>query len=253
MSDLNIKTINLLHEYRKIVNDTYIVSLTDPLGRIVSVNKRFCTMSGYSEAELIGKQHNIIRHPSTPKETFKGMWQTITNGKRWHGIMKNLSRWGESYVMESTISPLWNAEGEISGYISFHTDITRLHDEQRELLSQSSDDTLQKRYAKLLESIPLPAAILDQQSNVEAANEAFAMMFHPQEEAPLNLEECFIKEEGYLFKDDLFDWKGYPFCAPASGQRKALIKHKGVVKEFIVSIKELPKETSYLVCLTPLA
>ena len=71
--DLNDSNI-LLMEYKKAVDSSAIVSKTDLKGRITYVNDFFCAISGYKESELIGKSHNMVRHPDTPKETFKELW-----------------------------------------------------------------------------------------------------------------------------------------------------------------------------------
>ncbi|WP_456480550.1 PAS domain-containing protein [Nautilia sp.] len=79
----------LLNQYKKIVDDTLIVSKTDVNGRITYVNDAFEKISGYKKEELLEKNHNIIRHPDMKKEVFQKMWNTILNKKTWKGIIKN--------------------------------------------------------------------------------------------------------------------------------------------------------------------
>ena len=116
----------ILNQYKKAVDDLLIVSKTDPKGIITYVNDKFCEISGYSREELIGKSHNIIRHPDMPKEVFKNMWETIKRGEIWRGIIKNKKKDGGEYWVDAGIMPIKNHKGEIIEYIALRTDITEL-------------------------------------------------------------------------------------------------------------------------------
>lgn len=119
------KTTKLLKEYESTVNESFIVSKTNPKGIITYVNEQFCKLSGYSKEELIGKNHNIIRHPETPKELFKEMWHTIKLLKKpWKGLIKNRKRDGSFYWVDSFIKPILNSKGEIVEFIGIKNDVT---------------------------------------------------------------------------------------------------------------------------------
>ena len=92
-----------------------IVSSTDLKGIIIYANRKFCNISGYTKEELVGKNHNIVRHPDMPKAAFQEVWDTISEGKEWTGIVKNLRKDGRYYWVYSHISPVFS-EGEITGY-----------------------------------------------------------------------------------------------------------------------------------------
>jgi len=92
-----------------------IVSSTDLKGIITYVNRKFCDIAGYNKNELVGKNHNIIRHPDMPKAAFQEVWETISEGKEWTGIVKNLRKDGKYYWVYSHISPIYS-DGVISGY-----------------------------------------------------------------------------------------------------------------------------------------
>ncbi|MDD3465509.1 MAG: PAS domain S-box protein, partial [Campylobacterales bacterium] len=79
------KNIRLLNEYKKAVDESNIVSKTNTKGVITYVNKQFCKISGYSEEELLGQPHNIVRHPEMPKDAFRDMWDTIKAKRTWRG------------------------------------------------------------------------------------------------------------------------------------------------------------------------
>lgn len=95
-----------------------IISQTDIDGKIVYVNNKFCEISGYSREELLGKPHNIITHPDTPKKVFQILWKTIQDGQTYNGLLKNLRKDGLYYWIEIEILPLYHANQNISGYIA---------------------------------------------------------------------------------------------------------------------------------------
>ncbi|MEJ2406797.1 MAG: PAS domain-containing protein [Candidatus Thiodiazotropha sp.] len=94
-----------------------IVSTTDPDGIITHVNNSFVEMSGYSEEELLGKPHYILRHPDMPAAAFKDLWDTIRKGEKWHGYVKNLRKDGGYYWVMATVIPNVR-NGKITGYTS---------------------------------------------------------------------------------------------------------------------------------------
>ena len=94
-----------------------IVSRTDPEGIITQANQSFVYMSGFTEEELIGKPHYILRHPDMPKLGFKGLWDTLEEGKKWHGYVVNLRKDGGFYwVYATVVANIRN--GELVGYTS---------------------------------------------------------------------------------------------------------------------------------------
>jgi len=98
-------------------DDQIIVSRADLAGRIVYVNADFVEISGYSEAELIGQPHNIIRHPEMPTVVFADLWSDISSGRPWIGIIKNRNKNGDAYWVEAHVSPIRD-QGVITGYFS---------------------------------------------------------------------------------------------------------------------------------------
>ncbi len=92
-----------------------IISSTNPKGVITYANRKFCQIAGYTKAELMGQNHNIIRHPDMPKAAYKELWDTVQSGKEWTGIVKNLRKDGRYYWVYSHISPILK-DGNITGY-----------------------------------------------------------------------------------------------------------------------------------------
>ncbi|WP_456470536.1 PAS domain-containing protein [Caminibacter sp.] len=98
--------------------EDFIVSKTDLKSRILYGNRIFIQMSGYSEEELLGAPHNILRHPDMPRCAFKILYDHIQNKKEWFGFVKNLRKDGGYYWVFANISPTLNEQGEIIDYYS---------------------------------------------------------------------------------------------------------------------------------------
>ena len=108
-------------------DDALIVSKTDPKGKLVYFNKQFVDASGFTEAELMGQPHNIVRHPDMPPEAFDDLWTTIKAGMPWAGAVKNRRKNGDFYWVRAAATPIWE-NGQIAGYMSIRT---KLPAEQR--------------------------------------------------------------------------------------------------------------------------
>lgn len=96
----------------------FIVSKTDLTGRITYGNQIFQEFAGYSEAELLGQQHNIIRHPDMPRAAFKLVWDTIKAEKECFAFVKNLAADGSFYWVFAHITPSYSRTGQVIGYLS---------------------------------------------------------------------------------------------------------------------------------------
>ena len=98
----------------------YLVSRTDLKGIITYANDAFVKISGYSRDELIGKSHNLVRHPDMPMAAFKDLWTTVQSGMPWRGLVKNRCKNGDFYWVEAFVVPL-KKNGQIFGYQSVRT------------------------------------------------------------------------------------------------------------------------------------
>jgi len=115
----------IIEKKSMLIDENIIYSETDEKGIITSVSKAFINISGYSKEELIGKNHNIVRHPSMKAKTFEEMWKTIKEGNTWEGIIKNLKKsQEEAYTLKATVFPIYS-DGKITGYGSARQDITQ--------------------------------------------------------------------------------------------------------------------------------
>lgn len=96
---------------------SFLVSETDERGIIRFANDEFCQIAGFTLEELIGKNHNIVRHSDMPKAAFKDLWDTVQSGKKWRGFVKNKTKNGGYYWVFATVFPFTSCDGT-KGYIS---------------------------------------------------------------------------------------------------------------------------------------
>jgi len=113
-----------LEKYLQIIDTHVITSSTNLHGIILEVSEAFCKISGYTKEELIGKSHNIVRHPDIPSSLYKEMWATLKKGISWYGEIKNRRKDGSAYWMETIIEPRYNEEYSLVGYTAIRHDIT---------------------------------------------------------------------------------------------------------------------------------
>ncbi|MCK5295207.1 MAG: PAS domain S-box protein [Arcobacteraceae bacterium] len=105
--------------------DSYVIyTKTDLEGIITHASTAFCNICGYSKDELIGKSHNIVRHPDMEASDFEDLWKTIKDGHKWEGIIKNLKKDGDFYITKTIISPIFDKNHTLLSYDSVREDIT---------------------------------------------------------------------------------------------------------------------------------
>jgi len=118
---------------RHLEDGQYIVSKTDLKGRITYINRPFMEISGFDEGELLGKAHNVIRHPDMPPAAYADLWQTLQRGKPWRGMVKNRCKNGDFYWVEANANPIWEGD-QIVGYMSLRTKPSRAQVQEAEHL-----------------------------------------------------------------------------------------------------------------------
>jgi len=115
---MHTDTAPITQHERTLDENHIIVSKTNPKGIITYCNRTFSTISGYSEEDLLGKPHNIVRHPHMPKDAFADLWTTIKKGTEWHGIVKNRCKNGDFYWVSARVTPSFDAASKLIGYMS---------------------------------------------------------------------------------------------------------------------------------------
>jgi PAS domain S-box-containing protein len=141
-----------------------ITTETDKKGIITRVSQAFCKISGYTKEELIGKPHNIVRHPDMPKEVFKNMWDTLKKGKIWEGEVKNLKKDGGFYWVHAIISPKCTKAGGNCGYTVIRYDIT--DKKAVEELTANLEIKIQERTKELNSEKKLINSIVNSQDSI---------------------------------------------------------------------------------------
>lgn len=154
----HVRTKNtLLKQYTEVMDKVAIVSKTDLKGVITEVNDFFCEVSGFTKEELIGKNHNIVRHPDMASSVYAELWETIKEGKVWKGTIKNKAKNNDAYFVHSTIIPLRDKNNEVEGYVGIRFLATQEETEKREFRKKVRTNIIEykKTNSHLLKKIEL--------------------------------------------------------------------------------------------------
>ncbi len=234
---------NLLTQYKEAVDKSEIVSKTDKHGIITYVNEGFCAISGYSEPELLGKSHNIVRHPDNSARFYQEIWETILAKKEWHGVIKNRAKDGSFYIVESTIIPLLNAHNEIEEFISIRKDITQKELDKQNLEknlhvnTKTLDEKIQfiYEYEKALKQSTLFCRTTTE-GNITMASNAFIKLLGLEESTVLDSSYLSLVDKGYIKKLDTEVRKAV----------KSAQTWQGIVKHINVLNQDLYLNTSFI-------
>lgn len=126
----NLPVTQIEREYHA---EERLISETDTRGILMTANTSFCQVAGFSHEELVGKSHNLVRHPDMPPEAFADLWRTIKAGERWTGVVKNRCKNGDHYWVKAFVSPVVK-DGQIIRYRSVRKRPTRQEIQEAEAL-----------------------------------------------------------------------------------------------------------------------
>ena len=110
----------------EVLNNSSLITRTDKEGKIIYANDIFLKTSGYKKSEIIGQRHNIVRHPKTDDKEIQSMWKSISNNEIWSGVVRNISKRRNDFIVESKIIPEIDANGETIGFLAVQYDISDL-------------------------------------------------------------------------------------------------------------------------------
>ncbi len=130
----NKKSDQISDFYRKALDQSSIVAVTDNKGKITYANAAFSKISGYEISELIGKDHRVLNSKHHPKSYFTDLWKTISKGTPWHGEVKNRRKNGSYYWVDTTVVPMTDDNGKTSQYVAIRHDITERKEAEEKLV-----------------------------------------------------------------------------------------------------------------------
>ena len=228
--------LSLLNEYKKAVDESAIVTKTNLEGIITYVNDEFCRISGYSREEVLGKSHNIVRHPQNPNELFEKLWKTILDKRIWKGVIKNRSIKNRTYYVKTIIVPILDYEGKIKEFMAIRHDVTDLILQEKKIKFQTTDHMThlpnrQKLMEDLVDGTGLKLAII----NIEKFKEI-------NEYYGFDIGDRLLVELSGILASHLESFKVHLYKLP--GDEFALLVDKYVDKE---SFKELILSTLQLI------
>ena len=212
---LNLELDSLIDSF-----DTYVIaSRTDLKGIITYTSKAYETISGYSEKELLGKPHNIVRHPDMPSSAFKNMWDTIKAGKLWVGDVKNRKKDGGYYWVHAFVAPYYDKDRQHIGYSAIRIDIT----------AQKEVESLNYKINNLLNNTGEGFLSFDKNLNCDSGfSKECLNIFESNNIAGLDI-------SGLLFEDDLQKKELFRY-----GIERIIQSDEKQIKEMLLTL--LPKE-----------
>lgn len=151
-------SVERLEEIRHALDQAAIVAATDQRGVITYVNDKFCEISKYSRAELVGQDHRIVNSGYHPPEFIRALWQTIAHGHVWRGELRNRAKDGSIYWVDTTIVPFLNDQGKPRQYLAIRSDITARKAAEAQLADQAALAKLGQLAAVIAHEVRNPLA-----------------------------------------------------------------------------------------------
>lgn len=213
--------------YQEAIENSNIVSKTDIKGIITFVNDEFCKISGYTKEELLGADHNIVRHPDVPDTDFKNLWLKILDKQSYKTTVKNLCKNGSTVYLNTTITPILDENNAIKEFIAIRYDVTKEVELKKTLVKKDKElqelnrtlefrvfkktkqlkelnQTLEQRISKEIEKNEQKQKILFWQSRMASLGQMLANVAHQwrQPLTELNLSLYNLKKASKKAKEE---------------------------------------------------
>ena len=231
--------MQLLQEYKDVVDESSLVSKTNIDGIITYANNNFCKVSQYKYEELIGSNHNIIRDKNISAFVFKKLWMTILSGKVWKGTLSNRAKDGSIYYVDSTIMPIIGEDGNISEFIAIRQNISKQIEAKNRIQEK---EKLFNAIFNNQNSIVLLSS--KKEGMINANKKLFHYLDFKSFEDFKSKHDCicnlFLEEEGYLYPSKYPNWVDDAAKDKTDADKKARILTKdGVIRTFNVMVKQI--------------
>ena len=201
--EFNVRVINTMklfqqqekiNDYIKTVDKYIISSETNEFGKITHASEAFKDISGYSEEELIGHTHSMLRHPDVDDEIYQDLWNTINDKKSWTGEIKNRKKDGSFYWVRSHIDPILDIDGDLSGYRAIREDITD------KILIQNQKKEIEEIQKNLRDSIKFSSmiqnAILPHNDDMDNFFKNYFMLWKPKDVVGGDVYQFILSKDG---------------------------------------------------------
>ena len=242
----------LLEQYQEALDKASLVSKTDARGIITYSNDKFCELSGYSEAELIGRPHSIVRHSETPSSVFEDMWKKLKAKEVWAGMLQNRKKDGSSYYVHATIFPILDRDGNVYEYMALREDLTSI------ILYEKALEEQKQRLHQILDNQESIVALTMENGEVSFLNKKFFDAFDYKDiDDFLSRHKClcelYVDEDG-CYKGCEIDCRHDTHDNASSHliEQEYMIDKKGKILTFRIGTKKIivDKQTMYISTLT---
>ncbi|MBN2815523.1 MAG: PAS domain-containing protein [Campylobacterales bacterium] len=233
----------ILEQYKYAIDQSAIVSKTNPQGKITFVNEKFCQISGYKQEELIGQSHNIVRHPDSADSIFTHMWKTILSKQIWRGVLKNRRKNGEDYYVQSTITPILDKDENIIEFIAIREDVTSIIKHRNELKTDKQIKNV------LLDNLGT-TIVVQKDNEILYANRPFYERFqynHLQELTRniKRIKELFVSETGMALSEVQRQKIKDKLLSSSEPQKVHMLEKDGKVATIYILLMKVPFEQGH--------